>query len=381
MREYLLVFLVAATVSYLLTVVAREVAVRVGAVARVRDRDVHAEPIPYFGGVAMLGGIVAAYFVARQLPFLSFRGSDEMFRDAGVVVIAGAAICLLGVFDDIFEIDPLMKFGGQVLVAGFLVVQNVQFFFFQVPGGAVVAIDPLQGATLTVLVVVVTVNAVNFVDGLDGLAAGIVGIGALAFFVFCYQLTNINDETLATTGALLSAMLAGACVGFLGHNHHPARLFMGDSGSMLLGLMLAASAITLTGQFPATQLSSGGDGGSASLLPTLLPVLLPVSILIVPLTDLALAVVRRTSRGTSPFAADKEHLHHRLLVFGHSHGRAVVIMWLWAALVGFGTVVLSLYSRPIVAVVVAAMAVVTVCLTFLVRKTAEEEGERLEDAV
>ena len=124
----------------------------------------------------------------------------------------------------------------------------------------------------------------------------------MAFFVFCYQLANLNGVSLATTGALLSAALAGACAGFLPHNFHPARLFMGDTGSMLIGLVLSASALTLTGQFSGTDISQGGGGSQASLLPTLLPVLLPVSILMVPMVDLVLAVVRRTRAGRSPFA-------------------------------------------------------------------------------
>ncbi|WP_082574587.1 MULTISPECIES: glycosyltransferase family 4 protein [unclassified Nocardioides] len=366
MREYLLVFLVAAATTYLLTVVAREIALRTGAVAKVRDRDVHAVPIPYLGGLAMLGGLVAAYAVARELPFLS-RSGPFVFRDAGVVLIAGALICAVGVLDDLFELDALTKLGGQVLAAGFLIAFGIQYIFFPGPGGVQITIDSAQGALLTGFVVVATVNAVNFVDGLDGLAAGIVGIGALAFFVYSYQLSNINDLTLATTGALLSASLAGACAGFLPHNFHQARLFMGDSGSMLIGLVLSASAVTLTGQFSADQL--GDTGGGTSLVPTLLPLLLPVLVLVVPLADLVLAVVRRTRAGRSPFAPDKQHLHHRLLEIGHSHRRAVLIMYLWAALVAFGTVLMSLYSdRPWTWVAVGSMAAVTIALTFLLPK-------------
>jgi UDP-GlcNAc:undecaprenyl-phosphate GlcNAc-1-phosphate transferase len=364
-REYALVFLVAASVTYLLTVVAREIALRTGAVARVRDRDVHAEPIPYLGGLAMLGGLVAAYVVARELPFLSTSG-PFVFRDAGIVLIAGALICGVGVLDDLFEIDALTKLGGQVLAAGFLIVFGIQYVFFPVPDGSQFSLDVSQGALLTVLVVVATVNAVNFVDGLDGLAAGVVGIGAVAFFVFCYQLANLNGVSLATTGALLSASLAGACAGFLPHNFHPARLFMGDSGSMLIGLVLSASALTLTGQFSGPEISQGAEGSRASLLPTLLPLLLPVSILIVPMVDLTLAVVRRTRAGRSPFAPDKQHLHHRLLEIGHSQRRAVFIMWLWAALVAFGTVLASLSTGPWMFGSLAVMAVITVTLTFVV---------------
>ncbi|CAB4727397.1 MAG: undecaprenyl/decaprenyl-phosphate alpha-N-acetylglucosaminyl 1-phosphate transferase [Actinobacteria bacterium] len=364
MREYILVFLVAASVTYLLTVIAREVALRTGAVARVRDRDVHAEPIPYLGGLAMLGGLVAAYLVARELPFLSASG-PFVFRDAGIVLIAGALICAVGVLDDLFELDALTKLGGQVLAAGFLIVFGIQFYFFPAADGVVFAVDPAQGALLTGFLVVATVNAVNFVDGLDGLAAGVVGLSALAFFTFCYQLTSINDASRATTAALLSIALAGACAGFLPHNFNPARLFMGDSGSMLIGLVLSASAVTLTGQFADGDISRGGSGGQASLLPTLLPLLLPaVSILVVPLLDLVLAVVRRTRAGRSPLAPDKQHLHHRLLEIGHSQRRAVFIMWLWAALIGFGTVLASLYTEPWVWLSIAGATVFTVLMTF-----------------
>jgi UDP-GlcNAc:undecaprenyl-phosphate GlcNAc-1-phosphate transferase len=377
-REYLLVFLVAAAATYLLTVIAREIALRTGAVARVRDRDVHDEPTPYLGGLAMLGGLVAAYVVAQQLPFLSTSG-PFVFRDAGIVLIAGALICAVGVLDDLFELDALTKLGGQVLAAGFLIVFGIQYVFFPTPDGTQFALDASQGALLTGFIVVATVNAVNFVDGLDGLAAGVVGIGAVAFFVFCYQLTRFNDASRATTSALLSVALAGACAGFLVHNFHPARLFMGDSGSMLIGLVLSASAVTLTGQFAGNEISQGASGSRASLLPTLLPVLLPISIMVIPLLDLVLAVVRRTRAGRSPFAPDKQHLHHRLLEIGHSQRRAVLIMWLWAGLVAFGTVLASLYTGRWMWISLGIMALVTVTLTFVLPRVHRPEVEVAEE--
>ncbi|MGH3510606.1 MAG: MraY family glycosyltransferase, partial [Nocardioidaceae bacterium] len=312
MREYLTVFLVAATVSYLLGVVARELATRFGAVAQVRDRDVHAIPIPYFGGVAMLGGLVAAYAVARRLPFLSTAGAN-VFHDATIVLIGGAMICALGVIDDIIELDALTKFGGQVLAAAFLVLNGVEYSNFQLPGRGQFVLDPTQAALASVVVVVATVNAVNFVDGLDGLAAGVVCIGAVAFFAFSYKLADANGVTLAITAALLCAALGGACVGFLPHNFFPARMFMGDSGSMLIGLVLAGSAFTLTGQFATVDMSQGAGGSKASLLPTLLPIILPIAILVVPFADLLMAVVRRTRHGQPFYTPDKKHLHHRLL--------------------------------------------------------------------
>jgi UDP-GlcNAc:undecaprenyl-phosphate GlcNAc-1-phosphate transferase len=205
--------------------------------------------------------------------------------------------------------------------------------------------------------------AVNFVDGLDGLAACVVGIGAAAFFLYCYTVSWQNNLTLVTTGALLSAALAGACAGFLPHNFHPARLFMGDSGSMLIGLVLSASALTLTGQFVGVPTANGN-----SLFVTVLPVLLPISLLMVPLVDLVLAVVRRTRAGRSPMSADKQHLHHRLLEIGHSQRRAVLIMWMWAFTLAAGSVVVSLFADPWVWWAIGGTLAFTITMTFVLPK-------------
>jgi UDP-GlcNAc:undecaprenyl-phosphate GlcNAc-1-phosphate transferase len=365
MREYLTVFLVALTVTYLLGVVAREIAHRTGAEAKVRQRDMHLVPVPYFGGIAMYGGLVAAYLVAEQLPFLG-SSSEQVFTDAGVVIAAGGLVCALGVLDDLIELDALIKFGGQVLAAGFLVAFQIGLYLqVPLPGGGTLNLGSDQSALLTIIMVVGTVNAVNFVDGLDGLAAGVVGIGAVAFFLFSYYIADLNGETLAITAALLCAALAGVCVGFLPHNIYPARMFMGDSGSMLIGLVLASSALTLTGQFPSSALSTGVGGSSSSLLPVVLPIVLPLAVLLVPLVDLVLAVVRRTRAGRSPFAPDKQHLHHRLVEIGHSHRRAVLIMWLWAGLIAFGGVLASLYPSGTTVVVLVVWLVLTVVATFV----------------
>jgi UDP-GlcNAc:undecaprenyl-phosphate GlcNAc-1-phosphate transferase len=376
-REYLLVFLVAGVASYLLCVFARELAIRSGAVARVRDRDVHATPIPYFGGVAMLGGLGAGLLVARHLPFLS-TSQPTVFHDSGIVLIAGAMICAVGVVDDLIELDALTKLGGQILAAGFLVLNDVRLWSLNLPGVVgQFSLDPSQGALLSMLLIVGTMNAVNFVDGLDGLAGGIVLIGSVAFFLFSYQLADSNGETLAITAAMLCAAIGGACAGFLPHNFFPARIFMGDSGSMLLGLVLSGSALTLTGQFASVSLETGGS--SQSWVVFVLPVLLPVTILLVPLADLVLAVVRRTRRGQAFYQPDKEHLHHRLLEIGHSQRRAVLIMWMWAGLVAFGAVLVALYSGPLTWTVIAAGLVLTVLLTFLLPRVQRPGEPRAED--
>ncbi len=376
MREYLLVFLVAGVASYLLCVFARELAIRSGAVARVRDRDVHATPIPYFGGVAMLGGLGAGLLVARHLPFLS-TSQPAVFHDSGIVLIAGAMICVVGVVDDLIELDALTKLGGQLVAAGFMVLNDVQLWSLRLPGVGQFVLDPSQAVLLTVLLVVSTMNAVNFVDGLDGLAGGVVLIGAMAFFVFSYVLADANGYTLAITAAMLCAALGGACAGFLPHNFFPARIFMGDSGSMLLGLVLSGSALTLTGQFADVSIQQGGGGGGSFAM--LLPILLPVSILIIPLADLVMAVVRRTRRGQAFYQPDKEHLHHRLLEIGHSQRRAVLIMWLWAGLIAFGGVLVSLYSGTLTWALLGAGFLTTVVLTFILPRVQRPGEPRTQD--
>ena len=368
MAEYLLLVLVAAATTFLLATVARELAVRVGAVAAVRDRDVHAIPIPYFGGLAILAGLTAAIVVAGRLPFL---GSPEqpphLLQDARAALIGGLVICAVGVIDDLFELDAVTKLAGQVLAAGVVVVQGMQLYWLPIPGGATTntfVFDEAQASILTVFVIVATVNAVNFVDGLDGLAVGVICIGAVAFFSYAVLLAVVNRQSAATTAALLSAALIGSCVGFLPHNFYPARMFMGDSGSMLIGLMLACSVISLTGSFPPAAVTEGVGGATASLLPALLPLVLPVAVLVVPFVDLVLAVVRRQRAGRSPSAPDKQHLHHRLLEIGHSHRRAVLVMYLWAGLVAFGVVVVSLATGGLAFAGVGVLLLLAVLATF-----------------
>ena len=360
MREYVLVFTIAAMVTYVMSVIAREVAVSMGATARIRDRDVHAVPIPYFGGIAMLAGLGAAYVVATQLPFLS-RSGDLVFADARAVLLGGSLICLLGVVDDVWELDALTKFAGQVAAATVVVSQGVQFYWIPLPG--VIAIDPTQAVIFSILFIVATVNAVNFIDGLDGLAAGVVMIGAVTFFVFAYSLADDAGLTRALSAALLTSALAGACLGFLPHNFFPARMFMGDSGSMLIGLVLSCSALSLTGRLQLTAVL--GDDAGARIGVLLLPLILPVAMLLVPFVDLLLAVIRRTRAGRSPFSPDKMHLHHRLLEIGHSHRRAVLVMYLLASLMSFGTVLLGLFAGWQSLAAVTVLAVLTLSAVFV----------------
>ena len=290
MREYLLVLCIAAAVTYLLSGVCRRFALRTGALARVRDRDVHTIEMPYFGGVAMLAGVAAAILISWQLPFLGRQVTVQ--QDSWAVLVAAVVICLVGVLDDVFELPPLTKFAGQVFAAGIAVALGVKMLWIPLPN-QIVSLNGTTSVAITVFFIVLCSNAVNFVDGLDGLATGVVGIGALAFFAYSYLLTVTEGLTRATTSSLVTVAIAGACLGFLPHNFFPARMFMGDSGAMLLGLLLATSTISLTGQIDISQLQDGRGG----LVPTVLPLVLPLAILALPFLDLSLAFVRRTYAG------------------------------------------------------------------------------------
>jgi UDP-GlcNAc:undecaprenyl-phosphate/decaprenyl-phosphate GlcNAc-1-phosphate transferase len=335
--EYLLVALVAAAVTFVLTPVARRIAIRVKAVALPRDRDVHAVATPRMGGVALFAGFALAVYVADQLP--SLHRSFESGPDLPWVVLSAAIICAVGILDDKYELDSLTKLAGQVLATGLMVTRGgVQLALFPL-GDSTVVLGRDLAIPVTILLTVLTINAMNFIDGLDGLAAGVTVIAASAFFLFSFHLAKDGFTDVSAAPTLLAAALAGSCAGFLPHNFWPARIFMGDSGSMLVGLVLSAAAVSST-----TSADPQAFNTAMGSLPLALPLLIPLSVLALPLVDVLLAVFRRVRRGHSPFAPDKQHLHHRLLELGHSHRRAVLLLYFWSALVASAGVGLS-YDR------------------------------------
>ncbi len=386
MREYLLICLTAAVVTYLLTPAIQRFAIKFGAMTAVRDRDVHAIPTPRMGGLAMFGGMVAALVVAAQLP--EMRRVVEDSDAANALLLAGGLIVLIGMADDRWGVDALTKLAGQVAAAGLLIMNGVQMVWLPLPSGTTLSLPPSFSVPLTVFIVVATINAVNFVDGLDGLAAGVVCIAASALYWYSYLLSAQNGLTRLSGPTLITAILIGMCAGFLPHNFNPARIFMGDTGSMLIGLLLAASTITLTGQFDTNvvfnpaRIFMGDTGsmliglllaastitltgqfdtnvvGNLKLFPIFLPLLLVPAVVAVPFLDMVLAVWRRTNQGKSPFAPDKQHLHHRLLELGHSHRRAVLIMYFWVGLLA--SCVMGLAMAAPVAIVLSVTAGVAV---------------------
>jgi UDP-GlcNAc:undecaprenyl-phosphate/decaprenyl-phosphate GlcNAc-1-phosphate transferase len=353
MREYVLTLLVAAAVTYVLTPLVRRFAIAVGAMHAARDRDVHVVPTPLLGGFAMYAGLAAALVVASQLPSL-----NSVFADTNMargLLLAGGLVVVMGFVDDRWGMGAISKLAGQVAAGVILVWSGAEVTWLPAPHGTTLGLTSDQQIAVTILVVVITINAVNFIDGLDGLAAGIVGIGAAAFFAYYFTLTHRLGLPDQAGPALASAVLAGICLGFLPHNYHPARIFMGDTGAMLIGLLLAYAPISSLASLDPGSLTDYAAGTAVNRFGAILPLLLPAAIMLIPYADLLMAVIRRTRKGMSPFAPDRKHLHHRMLDIGHSHRTSVLIMYLWAALFAGSVVWLSIAQTPLLVLVIVTV--------------------------
>ena len=353
MREYVLTLLVAAAVTYVLTPLVRRFAIAVGAMHAARERDVHVVPTPLLGGFAMYAGLAAGLVVASQLPSL-----NSVFADTNMargLLLAGGLIVVMGFVDDRWGMGVISKLAGQVAAGVILVWSGAEVTWLPAPHGTTLGLTSDQQIAVTILVVVITINAVNFMDGLDGLAAGIVGIGAAAFFAYYFTLTHRLGLPDQAGPALASAVLAGICLGFLPYNYHPARIFMGDTGAMLIGLLLAYAPISSLASLDPGSLTNYASGTAINRFGTILPLLLPAAILLIPYADLLMAVIRRARAGMSPFAPDRKHLHHRMLEIGHSHRTSVLIMYLWAALFAGSVVWLSIAQTPLLVLVIVTV--------------------------
>lgn len=363
MREYSLTLLIAAALTYMLTPLVRKFALRQKAVANVRERDIHTETTPRWGGVAMWISMGATLLMVQNLELVGKAYSRELLG----IFLAASFVLLIGILDDRFELDAVTKLAGQGLAAAILLLFGIQILWLPIDG--IIVLPTNIGQLLTVLVVIVIINAVNFIDGLDGLATGIVAISAASFFGFSYLLAVENGFSRAGAPSLVTAIVIGTCIGFLPHNIHPARIFMGDSGSMFLGLVLAAAAITLMGQIDANAVFSENIG------PAALPLLLPFAVLAIPLLDLGLAVLRRVRRGKSPFAPDKEHLHHKLMSMGNSQQRTSVILYLGTGMLALPAM-LSAFI-PVWAALVVGVVLLILAITF----TKREKRKKVEAQV
>jgi UDP-GlcNAc:undecaprenyl-phosphate/decaprenyl-phosphate GlcNAc-1-phosphate transferase len=327
--EHLAVALTAAVVTAAVVPLVRRLAFRLGAVDTPSDpRKVHREPVPTLGGLAMFTGFLAAMAVAWVLP-----GFDPLFGSTSepLALLAGATvIAVIGAADDLLGLAPTVKLAGQIVAALGVVVLGIQLVHFWIPGLEVIALSPDLGLPLTIFALVAMINALNLIDGLDGLAAGVAMIAAVAFYLFTVRSQPSGlAEAIPTSATLVAAVVAGMSAGFLVHNWHPARIFMGDTGAMLLGLLLGAAGVTYVGRTTAP--SNADFYGSV-------PLLVPVLVLAIPFLDTMFAVARRAVSRRPISVADKGHLHHLLLAFGHSHRRAVLVLYYWSAVLAFGSV-------------------------------------------
>jgi UDP-GlcNAc:undecaprenyl-phosphate GlcNAc-1-phosphate transferase len=326
--SYLVVTLVALVASFLLALVLWRVGVRYRWHRDIRPRDVHQEPTPRLGGIAVFVGMTLGALVASQFP--EFAPVFDNPRPIVALFVAAFIVVALGVVDDLIELDWLTKLSGQIIAAGVVAWQGVQIV--SLPIGGITLFSPALSLVLTILAIVLVMNAVNFIDGLDGLVAGVALISTGVFFLYAFVLSlGESAATYFSFATVVTVLLLGGLLGFLPLNWNPAKLFLGDSGSLLVGLMMSVSAISVTGQIDPATVSA------TQLLPAFLPVILPLAVLIIPLVDFSLAVVRRVRRGMSPFDADRAHLHHRLLDMGHTHRQAVLILYSWSAVLAIGT--------------------------------------------
>ncbi len=362
MLTLVLMVLVAASVSFCFSWVILKVSRKYRLYPKIRERDVHVRPTPRLGGIAMFVALIVAFLIASRIPYFRVVFTEP----TQILAILGAAllIVIVGVADDIWDLDWTIKLAAQLLVAALVTWQGVQII--SLPIGGITVGSPLLSFLITLFTIVLVMNAVNFIDGLDGLVAGVAIIANGVFLVYSYLLArDVSPTNYFSLASLMAAVVVGMCLGFLPFNWHRARLFMGDAGSMLVGLLMATSAISVTGQVDPVAL------GRSQVLPAFLPIVLPIAVLILPLADFALAVFRRLRAGKSPFTADRKHLHHRLLDMGHSHLHAVLIFYGWTSVISVG-LLLFFFIRPwwipLVLIVLGLAACTVVTLAPLSRR-------------
>ncbi|MBM3671133.1 MAG: undecaprenyl/decaprenyl-phosphate alpha-N-acetylglucosaminyl 1-phosphate transferase [Actinobacteria bacterium] len=373
MRGYLIVAFVGALVTFLATFGIRRIATRIGAMSLPGPRSVHEYVTPTLGGAGMFLGFLAAIATATQI-----EQFDEMFSSSSEplgLMLAAGVMFVVGALDDLREVSPPAKVAGQVLSASCLSLLGVTMLFFRVPFASYeyVVLSPNWAALVTVLTVVLLANALNLIDGLDGLAAGIVIISGIAFFLYSDRLFKAGLLDGSNIAPLVAAITVAICAGFLPHNWHPAKIFMGDAGAMFLGLLLAVSTITVGGRT--------ADQFSGQTYFFFAPLLIPIVILAVPLADTGFSFLRRVMKRQSFSTPDREHLHHRLMRLGHGPRRTVAVLWLWTALLSAAALVPTYTNRGTALVPLAVAGLALLLFTYFhpgVRTRREEEAAAAE---
>ena len=326
MQTYVVAFVIGLLVCYLLTPSIKRLSVRLGAIDTPDSRKVHTGSVPRMGGLAIYVGFVIAVFCSMHVT-----------REVTGLLIGGSLIVLLGVLDDIYQLPARVKLLGQIAAASVLVLFDIRIEWLTYPGsGGYFYMDQLS-IPVTILWVVGMTNALNLIDGLDGLAAGVAFIASVTVIIVAVQ----NGFYPV---AVLTAALAGSIFGFMRYNFNPASIFMGDTGSMFLGYMLAAISVLGVVKSAAT-----------------IALLVPAIALGLPIMDTGFAILRRYSNGKPIFKPDKGHLHHRLLAAGFSQKQAVLLMYLISSALGASAILFTADNRitgmVVIGVVVAAVFV------------------------
>ena len=337
---YVAVLGVAAATTLAFTPVVRWISVKRGALVAPDARRVHERPTAALGGVAMWLGVLAGLAAAWQLDTFALL-FDTPTVPIGIAAAATAAT-FTGWLDEVRKVhgngvSAPAKTAGLVVAASVLSFAGVATIYLRVPFYDTLVLTPDLSAFVTVCWVVGMANAINLIDGLDGLAAGIVAIASGAFLLYGLRLEEVGVLAPGNAGPMVAVITLGVCVGFLPWNVHPARIFMGDCGALMLGVLMAASTMSVGGSTDASY-----SGQSFFFLA---PLVIPLVILGVPIVDTLFAIVRRASRRAGVATADKEHLHHRLLRLGHGHRRAVFILWTWTALLSGSVLFPALTNR------------------------------------
>jgi len=319
MQTYIVTFSIALAVAYFITPRVMDLAIKVGALDAPNDRNVHKGMIPRMGGLAI--------YVAFVLAVLA---SMHINREIMGLLVGGTVILIVGIIDDLQPLPPKVKLLGQIIAAAVLVMFDIRIEWLTNPFGDMIYVDYLA-IPLTILWVVSLTNTVNLIDGLDGLAAGVSTIASVTILLVALQ----NNFW---TVAILTSALAGSAFGFLQHNFNPAKIFMGDTGSMFLGYMLAAISIL------------GAVKSAATIA-----LIVPIVALGLPILDTAFAIIRRYMSGRPIFKPDKGHLHHRLLEMGLTQKQAVLLMYVISGCLGLSAIALTEVNKTLGILIIIAL--------------------------
>ena len=347
---YIAVAVVGAVITLIANRPARAISLQVGYTAMPGDRKVHQNITPYGGGGAVLVGVCVALLFGFLIPVL--RGVIVSSHEMLGVLLATGVIFVVGVLDDFRDMSAPAKVAGQFLAASILYFSGATMYQLKLPFAGFIVLGPSILPIITAVWVFALCNAINLIDGLDGLAAGIVAIASGTLCVYGLRLEDLGLLPTTNVGPLIAALTCGICIGFLRDNFHPAKLFMGDAGALMLGLLMSASTMVIGGRTPPT---------SGVTFFFFAPLLIPVFILGVPLVDAVWAFVRRTASGQGFHTPDKDHIHHRLMRLGHGHRRTVIILWAWTALL-CGFVLLPLFDTRANVFIPLGVAVLVIAL-------------------